>query len=200
MAWEFFLVYILPVIQWLLVALIFVGPFLLIVVMKRRRRTSRREHESEFARIVGAWEEYVDTSIDFGAPMPRNKTRLELAKDSANPEVLLLAEMANEMSYGSSDIESVDITDEELEESIARSWKIFDEEFERMNSNLKRIEKLRAKFSLRSFIRAAKPKEQLQNLRSKIRFSQTGNISEGSGLAALLQMVKRQIRSIRFKK
>ena len=193
-AWEFFLAYILPVIQWLTVVLIFVGPFLLILTMKRRRRRSRREHESEFARIVGAWEEYVDVSIDYGAPMPRNKTRLELARDSANPDVLKLAELANEMSYGSDEIDSVDLTEDELQASIEQSWAIFEAELVRLTQNAKRTENIRANLSLRSFIRAAKPKEQLKKLTTKMRFSQTGNTSEGSGLAALWQMLLRQIR------
>ncbi|CAB4603794.1 MAG: hypothetical protein F2587_01805 [Actinobacteria bacterium] len=199
-AWDFFLANILPVIQGLTVLGILVGPFLLILGMKRRRRRSRRNHESEFARIVGAWEEYVDVAIDFGAPMPRNKTRLELARDSANPDVLTLAELANEMSYGSDEIDSVDMSEEELKDAVAQSWSIFDVELKRLKASVKRTQNIRAKYSLRSFIHAAKPKEQLKKLSSKMRFSQTGNISEGSGLDALWQMILRQLRSPRPKK
>ena len=180
--------------------LIFVGPFLLILTMKRRRRRSRREHESPYAQIVGAWEEYVDVSIDFGAPMPRNKTRLELARDSANPNILKLAELANEMSYGSDEFDSVDINEEELANTIEESWTIFNEELNRLQSSTKRLERLRAKLSLRSFIRAAKPKEQLQKLSTRLRFSQTGNVSDGSGVRALWQILKRQLRSLLPKK
>ncbi|MEY4451799.1 MAG: hypothetical protein RLZZ380_920 [Actinomycetota bacterium] len=200
LAWEYFLTYILPVLQGLLVVFIFVGPFLLIFLMKRKRRRSRKEHESEFARIVGAWEEYVDVSLDYGAPMPRNKTRIELARDSGNPEIMQLAELANEMAYGSSDFESVDITEEELEVSVNQSWEIFEAELNRLVSSSKRVDRIRATFSLRSFIRAAKPNEQLKKLTGKLRFSQTGNVSEGSGLSALLQMITRQLRSFRSKK
>jgi len=199
-AWEFFLNFILPVIQWTSIVLIFVGPFLLILTMKRRRRRSRREHESPYAQVVGAWEEYVDASIDFGAPMPRNKTRLELARDSANPNILKLAELANEMSYGSDEFDSVDINEEELANTIEESWTIFNEELNRLQSSTKRLERLRAKLSLRSFIRAAKPKEQLQKLSTRLRFSQTGNVSDGSGVRALWQILKRQLRSVLPKK
>ena len=199
-AWDFFLANILPVIQGLTVLTILVGPFLLILGMKRRRRRSRRNHESEFARIVGAWEEYVDVAIDFGAPMPRNKTRLELARDSANPSVLTLAELANEMSYGSDEIDSVDMSEEELKDSVDKSWAIFDAELIRLKTSVKSTQNIRANFSLRSFIHAAKPKEQLKKLSSRMRFSQTGNTSEGSGLDALWQMVLRQLRSPRPKK
>ena len=199
-AWEFFLTFILPVIQWTSIVLVFVGPFLLVATMKRRRRRSRREHESPFARIVGAWEEFVDVSVDFGAPMPRTKTRLELAKDSANPDVLKLAELANEMSYGSDEFDSVDIDEEALVATINESWEIFNAELERLKSSTKPIERIRAKFSLRSFIRAVRPKEQLLKLTSKIRFSQTGQTSDGSGLSALWQVLKRQLGSLRPKK
>ena len=138
-------------IQGLTVLGILVGPFLLILGMKRRRRRSRRNHESEFARIVGAWEEYVDVAIDFGAPMPRNKTRLELARDSANSDVLTLAELANEMSYGSDEIDSVDMSEEELNDSVDQSWAIFDAELKRLEASVKRTQNIRAKYSLRSF-------------------------------------------------
>jgi hypothetical protein len=197
---EFFFAYVLPVIQWTLVGLIFIGPFLLIILMKRRRLHSRREHKSEFARVVGAWEEYVDRSIDFGAPLPGNKTRLELARTSENPEVLQLAELANEMSYGSDDFESVDVNDDGLRESVDRSWAIYDAELARLNQAAKPIDTIRASLSLRSFIRAAKPQEQLQKFRGKLRFSQTNKTSEGSGSSALWQMLQRQLRSIRTKK
>jgi D-ribose pyranose/furanose isomerase RbsD len=179
---------------------IFAGPFLLIFLMKRKRRRSRKEHESEFARIVGAWEEYVDVSLDYGAPMPRNKTRVELARDSGNPEIMQLAELANEMAYGSSDFESVDITAEELEASVKQSWEVLEAELNRLVSASKRVDRIRATFSLRSFIRAAKPNEQLKKLTGKLRFSQTGNVSEGSGISALFQMITRQLRSFSSKK
>lgn len=197
---EFFLTYLLPVIQVVSIISVFAGPFALIVFMKRRRRVSRQQQPSEFAQIVGAWEEYVDTSLDFGAAMPRNRTRIELARDSANPEVMELAELANEMAYGSSDFESVERTEEEIRELSARSWAIFEAEQSRLRAQTSRTGKLRALFSLRSFIRQAKPKEQLQALSSKLRFSQTNQVSDGSGVAGLVQLVVRQLRSLVTKK
>ena len=198
--WEFFLTYLLPAIQVVSILSVFAGPFALIVLMKRRRRRSRQQHPSEFAQIVGAWEEYVDTSLDFGAAMPRNRTRIELARDSANPEVMELAELANEMAYGSSDFESVERTEEEIRELASKSWAILEAERARLRTQTNRTGKLRALFSLRSFIRQAKPKEQLQALSSKLRFSQTNRVSDGSGVAGLIQLVLRQLRSLGTKK
>jgi hypothetical protein len=198
--WEFFQTYLLPVIQTVAVVSVFTGPFALVVFMKRRRLRARREHPSEFAQIVGAWEEYVDLSLDFGATVPRNRTRLELARDSANPEVLELAEFANEMAYGSSDFESVDRTEAEIHEVATRSWAIFESERSRLRESTNRAGKIRALFSLRSFIRQARPQEQLKALSSKLRFSQTNRVSDGSGLAGLLQLISRQLRSLVTKK
>jgi hypothetical protein len=104
------------------------------------------------------------------------------------------------MSYGSDEIDSVDMSEEELKDSVDKSWAIFDAELIRLKTSVKSTQNIRANFSLRSFIHAAKPKEQLKKLSSRMRFSQTGNTSEGSGLDALWQMVLRQLRSPRPKK
>jgi hypothetical protein len=171
--------------------------------MKRRRRKSRRKNPSSFARVVGAWEEYVDLVIDYGGPVPLNKTRLEIARDEANIEnknVLVLAELANQMAYGSSEFESIDISDQELDDAIDLSWSIFDEEFEKITSKTKGLNQIRASLSIRSFIRVLKPKEQLAKLSGAIKFTQGSSQSEGSQLSAFYQMAKKQILQVFAKK
>lgn len=193
----------LQILQVTLIIFIFVAPFLLILIMKRRRRKSRRNNSSSFARVVGAWEEYVDMVIDYGGPVPVNKTRLEIARDEANIEnknVLVLAELANQMAYGSSEFESIDITDQELDDAIDLSWSIFDEEFEKITSKTKGLNQIRASLSIRSFIRVLKPKEQLAKLSGAIKFTQGSSQSEGSQLSAFYQMAKKQVLQVFPKK
>jgi hypothetical protein len=199
-AWNFVILYIWPLIQLLLVVGVFAGPFALILLMKRRRRRSRREHPSEFARIVGAWEEYVDLTVDFGAQMPRNKTRLEIARAADNPEILKLAELANEMAYGSSEFESVDINQDELQENVELTWAIYDEELKRLTAELKPLKKLQGQLSLRSFIRGAQPREQLRKITSTFNFNKDGKVSDGSGLDAVLKIARKQLISLWPKK
>jgi hypothetical protein len=199
-AWNFVVLYIWPLIQLLLVVGIFAGPFALILLMKRRRLRGRREHPSDFARIVGAWEEYVDLTVDFGAQMPRNKTRLEIARAADNPEILKLAELANEMAYGSSEFESVDINQDELQDNVELTWAIYDEELKRLTADLKPLKKLQGKLSLRSFIRGAQPREQLRKITSTFNFNKDGKVSDGSGLDAVLKIARKQLLSVWPKK
>jgi D-ribose pyranose/furanose isomerase RbsD len=168
--------------------------------MKRRRRKTRRGNDSPFAQVVGAWEEYLDLSVDYGAPIPKNKTRLEIARESNEPELLELAELANLMAYGSSEVTSVDITDQEIDAAAARSWEIFDAHREVVTSQTKGIKQIMAVISLRSFIRVLKPKEELKKLTSSISFNKGNKVSEGSGAAALFQAMKSQARGLFAKK
>lgn len=199
-AWAWIVTYIWPVIQVLLILTIVAGPFLVILLMKRRRRKTRRDNSSEFARVVGAWEEYLDISVDYGAPIPKNKTRIEIARESASPDVLELAEMANLMAYGSSEVTSVEITDSEVASAADRSWEIFDAQRAIITGETKGIKQLLALISLRSFIRVLKPKEELKRLTSAIRFNKGNKVSEGSGAAALFQAMKSQTLGLFSKK
>lgn len=191
---EFLNNYILPALGYLGIGAIFVGPFAVILLMKRRRRSSRRDHEVPFARVVGAWEEFVDTSIDFGAPTPRNLTRLEYARQTDSADVVELAELANLMAFGSSEIESVDISEEELEAMVNRSWQIYDDQLATLRGNAKRFARIRAAFSMRSFVRALKPREQFAKLRTAaLNFSQGSKFSDGSALRGLWESLRKLI-------
>lgn len=191
---EFLNNYILPVLGYGAIGGIFVGPFAVIVLMKRRRRHARREHEIQFAQVVGAWEEFVDTSIDFGAPTPRNLTRLEYARQTESPDVVELAEMANMMAFGSSEIESVEIEDEELDAMVARSWEIYDEQLHSFKTQAKPLARIRATFSMKSFVRALKPRAQLAKLKSAaMNFSQGALASDGSALRGLWESLRKLV-------
>lgn len=191
---EFLNNYVLPALGYLGVGGIFIGPFAVILLMKRRRRAARRDHEVPYARVVGAWEEFVDTSIDFGAPTPRNLTRLEYARQTDSPDLIELANMANMMAFGSSEIESVDLTDDELESMVSRSWEIYDEQLQMFQTRSKRIARIRAALSMRSFVRALKPRDQLEKLKGvAMRFSQGALVSDGSALKGLWETMRKLI-------
>lgn len=193
--------FILPALGYSTIGGIFVGPFAVILLMKRRRRRARREHEIPFAKVVGAWEEFVDTSIDFGAPTPRNLTRLEYARQAGSTEVIELAEMANMMAFGSSEIESVDLEDEELDALVARSWEIYDDQLQAFKAESKRFARIRAALSMKSFVRALKPKAQLAKLKSAaVNFSQGALVSDGSALRGLWESIRKLVTKPRSPK
>jgi hypothetical protein len=191
---EFLNAYVLPVLGYLAIGSIFVGPFFVIILMKRRRRRARHEHEIPFARIVGAWEEFVDTSIDFGAPTPRNLTRLEYARQTQSPDVIELANMANMMAFGSSEVESVELDDDEIDAMVVRSWDIYDVQLRNFQEGAKRFARIRAALSMKSFVRALKPKDQLEKLKSAaMNFSQGAKFSDGSALRGLWESLRKLI-------
>lgn len=188
---EFFQIYVLPALQWILLVSIFVAPFAIVLLMKRRRIKSRRNHEVPYARIVGAWEEYVDRAVDFGAPLPRQLTRLEYARITDSKDLEELAQMANMIAFGSAEDMSVDFEENEVEDLVARSWQIFDAEVTLLSENAKFASKLRAKLSLRSFMRSISPKIQLSKLRSSLQFGHGSKLSDGSSIRALIAAMRK---------
>lgn len=125
-------------------ALILFGPLIAILAAKSVRRRSRRHDPSPRAQVVGGWEEYIDSAVDHGRPLPAAGTRSEIAESHASPAASTLAVEADRAVFSDGAL-----TDEESE----RFWSIVDEERRRMAASLPLWRRMLAAVSLKSFTR-----------------------------------------------
>jgi Transglutaminase-like superfamily len=182
--------YVVPALETLLVVGIFVAPFAAVLLMKRNRRRSRFEAEEPEVRVIGAWEEYVDLIVDNGGKLPRSETRKELAALYASENMDELAELADLAAF------SPRMPDES---EIDRAWQILNEKTESVYGKLSKLQKIKLRLSLRSFVRNVNPKEEFVRLQNTLNFSQGKKAAEGSSVEGLTIEFKRQLRSV-FKK
>lgn len=182
--------YVVPALEILLVIGIFVAPFAAVLVMKRNRRRSRFEAEEPEVRVIGAWEEFIDLLVDSGGKLPRSETRKELATLYGVDNMDELAELADLAAF------SPRMPDQT---EIHRAWQILDEKTELVYSERSKLQKIKLRLSLRSFIRNVNPKEEFVRLQNTLNFSQGKKTAEGSAAQGLTIEFKRQLRSV-FKK
>ena len=127
------------------------GPLLAIVAAKAFRRRSRRRSPDVVERFTGGWQEFVDTAVDHGYPVPRTQTRQELAAlyagEDAAPGVRL-ATWADRSVF--------DVAPPSAEEN-AEFWRIVDAERSRLAAEKTFWQRLRARVSLRS-LRSRRPR------------------------------------------
>ncbi|MDL5350821.1 transglutaminase-like domain-containing protein [Microbacterium sp. zg-YB36] len=135
----------------LLTLLVLVGPFLLVVLLKTLRRRARRDADDVVERFTGGWDEYVDTAVDHGYPTPRTQTRTELAAgyagEAGGDRGTMLAEWADRSVFAPT-APSADDSE--------RFWQIVDEERARFAAEGGWWARLRARLSLRSFLRSTR--------------------------------------------
>jgi hypothetical protein len=167
------------------------SPFVLILFMKRKRRREREESESPTDKVQGAWEEFVDQMVDFGYPLPKTQTRLELIGDYERPSAIRLAELSDMAAFSFEDP-----SPDEVEEA----WALLGTEVQELKRLAKPKKLVMAKLSLRSFIRHVNTEEQIAKLRGAINFSQSGEKYEGSPIVAFGKFVWRQLSTLVPKK
>lgn len=135
----------------LLLAVILFGPFVLIWVLKRLRRGARKRGPEPKDMILGAWNEYVDTAVDFGQPIPQNETRLELVQrysaNQASVDDLTLAEIADRAVFSERVADAA---------QSAAAWQLVDARTRALRAQTNRRQQLTAAISLRSFWRWAR--------------------------------------------
>lgn len=133
----------------LLIALVLIGPFLAVILAKVFRRRARRGSEDPVERVVGGWDEFVDTAVDHGMPLPRTQTRVELA-DLYDAErtggAVALATWADR---------SVFAYDPPSDAESDAFWELVEGERRRMQAELGWWRRLRTRISLRSLRRSA---------------------------------------------
>lgn len=76
------------------------APFASIIAVKARRTRQRRRDGNPRDQVVGAWEEYLDTALDFGFVVSPSLTRLEVAEALARPSLLPLANGVDTVVFG----------------------------------------------------------------------------------------------------
>lgn len=129
----------------LLVLTLLLGPFLLVLAAKAVRRRGRRDQPDSTARVVGGWDELVDTAVDYGLPPPRAQTRTELALLYGGPPLSRLADTADRAVFS-----RTALTDAEAQEF----WRIVDSERRGLAESRTLWQRVRAAVSLKSFTRS----------------------------------------------
>lgn len=167
------------------------SPFALILFTKKKRRREREESESPTDNVQGAWEEFVDQMVDFGQPLPKSQTRLELVRDFGLPSAVRLAELADQAAFSYEDP-----SPEEVEEA----WQLVNAEVASQKQRMKLLKRAISKLSLRSFLRHVDTNEQLDKFRGALNFKQATARYEGSPLAAFMKFIWRQLVSLVPKK
>jgi hypothetical protein len=131
---------------------ILVGPLLVILGAKAVRRRGRRTSPDTAGRVVGGWDEFVDTAVDHGMPAPAGRTRVEFAADHgavhAAGRAAALAAVADRAVFS-------DETPSDAE--AGEFWRIVDEERRRFAASLPLVRRVLAALSLRSFLRELRP-------------------------------------------
>ena len=186
----FFMNYVVPVLVTTLVVGIFAAPFAFVVLTKRNRRRTRKQAAEPEVQVIGAWEEYIDLLVDHGSPLPGSQTRKELAVFYQTENIDELAQLADLAAFSPR---------MPNDDEIARAWEIFEEQNKQMTANSKRLQRIKASLSLRSFLRNVSPKQEFLKLRNRLNFTQVNRISEGSAIEGLTIEFRRQWRSM-FKK
>jgi hypothetical protein len=127
-----------------------VSPFFAVIAVKARRRRVRRRDGNPRDRIVGAWEEYLDTALDFGVVVSPSLTRREVAQvlsgqhglGSAN--VLPLADGVDTAVFG---------TRVATDRDVNEFWNLVESAQLEMESGSSWWRILMARLSLASFLR-----------------------------------------------
>lgn len=127
----------------LLSMLVVIAPFLTVLIAKARRRRARVGAPDVESRIVGGWDEYVDTALDHGKPAPTSETRVELARVYGTPRALVLATMADRAVFHAA---------EPAHELGDEFWAIVEAECRSMAAGQSRWQRIRTAVSLRSFV------------------------------------------------
>lgn len=160
------------------------SPFVLIIGTKVRRRRGRRASTDPAAVVTGAWDEYLDTQVDYGKSIPRAETRSEIAASYGSESALILARLSDEAAFASYDPSP---------EIVATAWNIVDAETAARKAEANIWRKAMALLSLRSFLRYVKPEEQLTKLKGALAFSSGESNFQGSTFKALVAVTKKQV-------
>ncbi len=151
-----------PIVKWvgvsLLALIILATPLWVIAVLKLLNTRARRRSHSARAQLVGAWDEFVDRAIDFGAPFPRNETRSEYARQAtADPSAALhLAEQADIASFSASPVDQADADE---------YWQMVADAHAEMRGGATRWGRIRSRFSARSLRATIRREVARQSLR-----------------------------------
>ncbi len=176
---------VLTVLQWALVVAIVLSPFVLILWVKRRRRNERFSAELLDERIVGAWDEYMDLRVDYGAPIRRYSTRREIVADFDDLRSQELAKLADEAAFADYYPPN---------ESATRAWNLVDDAAAELRTSGSWLRRARAKLSLKSFVRQLSPRDQVRLVQGALAFT---NARPGGAESTALDMTRSMLKTAR---
>lgn len=133
-----------------LAVLVVAGPFLVVVAAKSIRRRHRRRQSNPVMRIVGGWEELVDSYTDHGLIVAERATRTEMATEFGAPEMMELAIAADRAVFS-----GVPISGTEAD----NFWIQVETERQRTAQRGNLRQRIKAALSLSSFFRGARTGE-----------------------------------------
>jgi hypothetical protein len=170
-----------------LIAGILASPFVLVIGAKLRRRRERREALDPSVSILGAWEEFVDTSVDAGSPLPKRQTRSEIANLFARSEGGALAVYADEAAFAPYEPDEV---------TVEKAWALVDDQRRGLRETSSRWKNFVRLMSLRSFVRYIQPKEQIRRIQGAFAFASEGTSEDAPTVWAFLIFVGRQAKKL----
>jgi hypothetical protein len=176
---------LLTVLQWALVTAIVLSPFVLILWVKRRRRHERFSAELLDERIVGAWDEYMDLRVDYGAPIRRYSTRREIVADVDDLRSQELAQLADEAAFADYYPPN---------ESATRAWTLVDEAAAELRNSGSWLQRVRANLSLKSFVRQLSTRDQVRLVQGALAFT---NARPGGSESTALDMTRSMLKTAR---
>ncbi|WP_022884205.1 transglutaminase-like domain-containing protein [Glaciibacter superstes] len=141
--WLAFLGTALVVAGWSILALaILLAPFLAVIAAKVRRRRLRSTESDTGRRISGGWREFADTAVDYGIEAPAAATRTEFAEAAGGMRPLVLASVVDRAVFSPEGGTGADADE---------VWRTVDELRRSFGEGRTRVQRLRARLSLRSF-------------------------------------------------
>lgn len=147
-----------------LAALLLVLPILVIAIAKSSRRRLRRSMRVPEVSVVGAWDELVDSYVDYGVPLPRAASRLEFATATERPAALALATLVDRAVFAEHP---------PGRDASAASWEILDAERAELAASSTLGRRFGARLSPASFLRHFGPDTRLGAILSTFRRKET---------------------------
>ena len=145
-------------------ALLLVLPLLVIAFAKSSRRRLRRSMRVPEVSVVGAWDELVDSYVDYGVPLPRAASRVEFAAATERPAALALATLVDRAVFAEHP---------PGRDASEASWQILDSERQELAASSSLRRRLGARLSPASFLRHFGPDTRLGAVLSMFRRKET---------------------------
>ncbi|MDH6410483.1 hypothetical protein M2113_001469 [Aurantimicrobium minutum] len=172
----------------LLIIAVILSPFALIIGSKIHRRRLRRNNEDSTLAIAGAWEEFVDSAIDHGYPLPKAQTRSELVKLYELPSALPLAELTDVAVFGPKT---------PTDRAVTEAWTNTEALRAEFTQSSTRVQQVVALLSLKSFVRYFGP-QTLEGAKQGITSLAQGQANAaGNSVRAFGAFFMRQINKLR---
>ena len=123
-------------------------PLLVIVFAKGSRRRLRRSMRVPEVSIVSAWDELVDSYVDYGVPLPRAASRLDFARRTRRPAAIALAAIVDRAVFAEHP---------PGRDASSASWELLDQERVDLAASSTVGERLKARLNPASFLRQFGP-------------------------------------------